>query len=335
MNTKIRIQFTKIKSISSLSLTWHRFVAVQNPGLLVLVFICLGIDARAQTVIEKTLCNSNGKYVVFAHRPLKRLPFISQPRPADSFFDRNNVQLAHEHIFFCNNGRIERNVGFGPDGRFSEESFSGEYRLVNNQKYNTSIINSILGPDACYKSEVGTYGLRSNNCQDFAARVRSEYNRRMAALAPNAQEGMPSCQAAVDSVKSDLTAKGFFVPYKEALPGVDARPKVRVDKTQIRKFWFNYPEDRTDSVVFILGVVDGLWKSPKFMTSAASKIMKSCSSVGFVSFDWMLEGTAIYGYFPGGEIKEFGWPSQAGDTRQVDSSEGNIGQYKWGFHESP
>lgn len=151
----------------------------------------------------------------------------------------------------------------------------------------------------------------------------------------DSSSGSLGCQAAVDSVKSDLTAKGFFVPYKEALPGVDARPKVRVDKTQIRKFWFNYPEDRTDSVVFLLGVVDGLWKSPKLMTSAASEIMKSCSSVGFVSFAWMLEGTAIYGYFPGGKIKRFRWPSQAGDTRQVDSSEGNIGQYRWGFHESP
>lgn len=144
-----------------------------------------------------------------------------------------------------------------------------------------------------------------------------------------------SCNKQVDSVKRDLVTKGFFVPYRDALPGVDAKPKVRVDKTQIRKFWFDYPEDRTNSVVFLLGKVDGLWKSPKYMASLASSIIQSCSSVGFVSFAWMLEGEAIYGYFPSGEIKEFKRPSQAADYRQIDTPEGNIGQYRWGFHENP
>ena len=119
------------------------------------------------------------------------------------------------------------------------------------------------------------------------------------------------------------------------MPGVDARPKVRVDKTQIRKFWFDYPEDRTDSVVFSLGEVGGLWRSPKYMTSISSKIMENCNSVGFVEFSWILEGAAIYGYFPSGGIKEFKSPTQTGDYRQIDTSEGNIGQYRWGFHESP
>ena len=239
MNTIMRIQFTRKKFICSLSLILHRYIAVQSSGLLVLIFICLSIDSKAQTVIEKTLCKTNGKYAVFAHRPLKRLPFISQPRPTDSFFDRNNVQLAHEHIFFCNNGRLERNVGFGPDGRFSEESFSGKYRLVNDQKYNTSIINSILGPDACYKSEVGTYGLSSNNCQDFAARVRSEYNRRMAALAPNTQEGRLSCQAAVNNVLLQMKAKGarrphiFRISKGTANQGRIGNPTSRLDELDI------------------------------------------------------------------------------------------------------
>ena len=239
MNTKLRVQFTRKKSIRSLLLIWHRFIAVQSSGLLVLIFICLNIGARAQTVIEKTLCKSNGKYVVFAHRPLKRLPFISQPRPADSFSDRNNVQLAHEHIFFCDNGRIERNVGFGPDGRFSEELISEKYRLVNGQKYNTSIINSILGPDACYNSEVGTYGLRSNNCQDFAERVRSEYNRRMSALTPNTQEGRLSCQAAVNNVLFQIKAKGarrphiFKISKGTANQGRIGNPTSRLDQLDI------------------------------------------------------------------------------------------------------
>jgi hypothetical protein len=49
----------------------------------------------------------------------------------------------------------------------------------------------------------------------------------------------------------------------------------------------------------------------------------------------MLEGAAIFGYFPGGEIKEFKPPTQPADYRQMVTSEGDIGQYRWGFHESP
>ncbi|MFN9548608.1 MAG: hypothetical protein ACK6AD_16360 [Cyanobacteriota bacterium] len=294
MNTRIRIQFARMKFISSLSLIWHRFIAVKNSGLLVLVYICLSIDARAQTVIEKTLCNSNGKYVVFAHRPLKRLPFISQPRPADSFSDRNNVQLAHEHIFFCNNGRIERNVGFGLDGRFSEESISDKYRLVNDQKYNPSIINSILGPDACYKSEVGTYGLRSNNCQDFAARVRSEYNRKMSAFAPNTQEGRLSCQATVNKVLAAMRSAGA------------KNTSYSVSRKSANEHYSGNPTDRSDQIVFTLKdsssqgyqpIAQSLMGSPK-MQAQANNIAKNCGNTAIITFG--VYGTDnIHAYFVG------------------------------------
>jgi hypothetical protein len=178
----------------SLSQVKHRSPALNGFFLVVISFMSFSLNAKAETAIERILCRYDGNYVVFAQRPLRRLPFIPQPRSSDTFSDRSNVQLAHEHIFFCNNGRIERNVGFGPDGRFSEETISERYRLVNDMRYNPATINSILGPDACYRSDVGTYGLRSNNCQDFAARVRTEFNRRESALTKNSNLTKPSCQ---------------------------------------------------------------------------------------------------------------------------------------------
>ena len=207
--------FPKAGSMHSPSQVKHRAPALHGFILLAISSMPFSLNVKAETAIERILCRYDGSYVVFAQRPLTRLPFISQPRPSDGFSDRNNVQLAHEHIFFCNNGRIERNVGFGPDGRFSEETISEKYRLVNDQRYNPSTINSILGPDACYISDVGTYRTRSNNCQDFAERVRTEYNRRESTLTKKSNLAKPSCQQSVNSVINKIRSRGAkFTQYR-------------------------------------------------------------------------------------------------------------------------
>jgi hypothetical protein len=128
--------------------------------------------------IDQRLCKDNGHYVVFAQRPLKPLNFVKIPRRSGTDSDRNNVQLAHEHIFFCNNKKIERNIGFGPKGRFSEDNISKKYSLIDEGKYDANIIDAILGTGLkmCYWD--GNYGLRTNNCQDFTSRVRQEYWKR-------------------------------------------------------------------------------------------------------------------------------------------------------------
>ena len=90
--------------------------------------------------------------------------------------------MAHEHIIFCNGHRIERNVGFGGDAggqRFSEDVTKANYFPFDNKIYNSNIISEILGPDSCRISEAGTYGVLTNNCQDFADRVRQEYWKRI------------------------------------------------------------------------------------------------------------------------------------------------------------
>jgi pimeloyl-ACP methyl ester carboxylesterase len=151
----------------------------------------------------------------------------------------------------------------------------------------------------------------------------------------DSEKSIPSCNATIDSVKAELTRKGFFVPYKVVHLGKVIRPGIRVDKSQIRKYWFDYPEDRTESVVFSLGEVGGLWTSPKYMATLASKIINSCRSVGIVDFSWIHEGSAIYGFFPDGGVKEFKPPTQDGNYRQVATPEGNVGQWRWGIYVGP
>jgi hypothetical protein len=128
--------------------------------------------------IDEKLCKDNGQYVVFAQRPLKNFNVVSMPRERGTRSDRNNIQLAHEHIFFCKDKKIERNIGFGPKGRFSEENISKNYALIDGEKYDTHTIDTILGTGLkmCYWDN--QYGLRTNNCQDFTARVRKEYWKR-------------------------------------------------------------------------------------------------------------------------------------------------------------
>ena len=258
-----------------------RIATLKGSAFIVFLFMFHGLDVRAQTAIEKILCKYDGNYVVFAQRPLKRLPFIPQPRPSDGFSDRNNVQLTHEHIFFCKNGRIERNVGFGPDGRYSEKTISERYRLVNDRRYNLAIINSILGPDACYTSDVGTYGLRSNNCQDFAARVRTEYNLRVSALAPYTQTNSPviqSCQATVDSVLSVIRLKGAKLTKFRVLKNVGIN-------------YYGNPTARSDEIDFNLRdddrgpqLIAGTLMETEQMQHWANKIASNCSNTGIVTF---------------------------------------------------
>jgi hypothetical protein len=134
---------------------------------------------REQDSIDKKLCKDNGQYVVFAQRPLAGRN-EQMPQPRGTFRDRNNIQRAHEHIFFCKNRKIERNIGIGREGRFSEENISKNYALIDNKRYDSQIIDEILGssePKMCYASD-GLFGTFSNNCQHFAARVRQEYWKR-------------------------------------------------------------------------------------------------------------------------------------------------------------
>lgn len=143
---------------------------------------------QAQSVVEQRLCGDDGRYAVFAIRPLDGFHWDKPPDTSGIVAGagaKYNFLLAHAHIIFCNNHRIERNVGFGSDdsdnggSRFSEDVTQLDYYPFDNERYDSKIISEILGPDSCRVSEARTFGVRTNNCQSFAARVRQEYWRKM------------------------------------------------------------------------------------------------------------------------------------------------------------
>lgn len=136
---------------------------------------------QAQSIVEQRLCGYDGRYAVFAIRPLGNERW-DKPPDTSSIAAKNNLLKAHAHIIFCNNHRAERNVGFGNDAggqRFSEDVTKADYYPFDNERYDSDIISEILGPDSCRVSEAGTYSVLYNNCQDFADRVRQEYWRKM------------------------------------------------------------------------------------------------------------------------------------------------------------
>ncbi|MDJ1183212.1 hypothetical protein [Roseofilum casamattae] len=169
---------------------------------------------QSGAVRQPQICRQNGEYAVFGNHPL----FLNADRLArtvDTIFDlitRNfgslfsertegkiyrdlvNLELAHEHIFFCRGEWIVGNVGFGPGekpiqfeligkqftldlpgDRFSyslDELAAGRGRdggriddfvPIDNEKYDADIVRAILSgvtsitPDRCELRPVGTY----------------------------------------------------------------------------------------------------------------------------------------------------------------------------------
>jgi RHS repeat-associated protein len=92
--------------------------------------------------------------------------------------DRLNIEVLHEHGFF-GDGSGE-NVGFGPDGRFSEDpkGLGYVYDWTRTRIYDDDIIREALKnlQDGEY-SLLGIGPLEKNNCQDWADRLREEYKR--------------------------------------------------------------------------------------------------------------------------------------------------------------
>ncbi len=109
----------------------------------------------------------------FGKRPLSKgeAPWFpgGSKNPLDDYF---NTELSHEHGFF-EDGSGD-NVGFGPEGRFSENPYGEGYRY-DAKHYDDNIMREALNniEDGVYSNIPG----RKNNCQDWCDRLRKEYNR--------------------------------------------------------------------------------------------------------------------------------------------------------------
>lgn len=155
------------------------------------------------------------------------------------------------------------------------------------------------------------------------------------------EDSSMSCNSSIDLVKSELSKKGFFVPWKIPGSGTVGKPQVKIDTSTIRDGYYDYPETRTETIVFVLGEVDNLYSSPKYMATLASKIMAECNNIGLVKFAYWWEGEVSIGYFPDNTAREFiNLYAQSEDefellTKAVKTSEGDRRIFKWGYSFSP
>jgi hypothetical protein len=97
--------------------------------------------------------------------------------------DRNNLELVHEHILFANSGD---NIGWGPNGLFSDKSVSSDYQLedicYSGEEMRRAIVTLQLNERFHHKS---LYSLFRNNCQDFISAIRNRIKNMRAASTNN------------------------------------------------------------------------------------------------------------------------------------------------------
>ena len=110
----------------------------------------------------------------FGVRPLNdgNAPIV-MTGPLSSLF---NIEAAHEHLFF--EDKMGGNIGFGPNGRFSENPRGRNYRM-RGKHYNDALMRQAVQNigDGDYSLLGIGKGVKKNNCQDWSSRVRKEYKR--------------------------------------------------------------------------------------------------------------------------------------------------------------
>ncbi len=151
-------------------------------------------------------------YAQFAERNLDKLSWL-YPLVNNKVGEVLHLQLRHKHLFFMKDGRVVDEIGYGDDGkRFHErdmgkvmhtpEDITAQGYWFVQPRYNAKAAYEALGQveDGAY------YSLFSNQCQDWANRVRdktAEIQKQGNLPVPEGQES--------------------FAPlYKEAAPTVPA-----------------------------------------------------------------------------------------------------------------
>ncbi|MFH1441576.1 MAG: RHS repeat-associated core domain-containing protein, partial [Candidatus Omnitrophota bacterium] len=136
-----------------------------------------------------------GLEAVFGKRPLENWSFMIN----DPMDDLINAEASHEQVWFrdfhyINGVGLTNNVGFGPDGLFTEDSALNPILNPNSKyKISSSSYDEGLMVQAINKTFIGKYSLlgdnwllaffraspNKNNCQDWGDRVRDNYPGRI------------------------------------------------------------------------------------------------------------------------------------------------------------
>ncbi|MEO6421699.1 MAG: RHS repeat-associated core domain-containing protein, partial [Candidatus Nitrotoga sp.] len=115
----------------------------------------------------------------FGKRPLDGMPYMVNS-PMDNYF---NTEISHEQIFY-GDGKKPSNEGFFGDGKVRPDATKNipNYTMGGPHYDDTTMRDAV----AEAKKVVKPYCLIRNNCQDFADKVRKEYERQ--------QQKKNSCQ---------------------------------------------------------------------------------------------------------------------------------------------
>jgi RHS repeat-associated protein len=101
------------------------------------------------------------------YRPLKYTWFVAGTRSDEIL----NQVVGHQHIWFDDG----ENVGFGPDGRFSEPPEKRRKYRRCQTRYDDDLLR--LAIENISANEDGEYDFFTNNCQEWVDRVLAEYKR--------------------------------------------------------------------------------------------------------------------------------------------------------------
>jgi hypothetical protein len=152
-----------------------------------------------------------------------------------------------------------------------------------------------------------------------------------------------SCETAIASVKSSLAQGGYFIPWKIGRRIASIKPEVVFDNNSISNTYYDYPTERTQTLVFRLSgngtrLYQGLMSSPQLMATLSAQIMAGCKQVGLVEFVHWHEGYVPVGYFPDNTARTFIWTDldrRSPNQRWIRTAEGSRILHQWGYYFSP
>ncbi len=151
-----------------------------------------------------------------------------------------------------------------------------------------------------------------------------------------------SCGDAIAAVEADLARREYFIPWDPPITS-KITPAVKIDKTVIQENYYDYPSERTETVIFKLSgdlnkLYQGLMSSPKFMATLSAQIMAECDQVGLVEFAHWWEGYVPVGYFPDNTARTFTWTDDhesIAHQRKIETPNGQRLLWQWGYYFSP
>ncbi|MBK8569986.1 MAG: hypothetical protein IPN81_08375 [Nitrosomonadales bacterium] len=107
----------------------------------------------------------------FGRRPLDGMPFKLN-NPVDNYF---NTEISHEQVFY-EDGKQPLNEGFFGDSKVRPDNPNNlsKYEIFGPHYDDATMREAVEAA----KKDIKPYCLIGNNCQDFADKVRKEYERR-------------------------------------------------------------------------------------------------------------------------------------------------------------